>query len=52
MVVKRGNDEGVFEKKIRDLEIPVYKGLTATLHRGRKRIESVNLGPQFPEVIH
>ena len=40
-----GNDEGVFEKKIRDLAIPVYKGLTAHAAHGRKRIESVEVGP-------
>ena len=40
-----GNREGVFEKKIRDLAIPVYKGLTAHAAHGRKRIESVEVGP-------
>ena len=39
------NDEGIFEKKIRDLAIPVYKGLTAHAANGRKRIESVEIGP-------
>ena len=40
-----GNNEGVFEKKIRELAIPVYKGLTAHAANGRKRIESVEVGP-------
>ena len=40
-----GNDEGMFERKIRDLAIPIYKGLTAHTAHGRKRIERVEVGP-------
>ena len=40
-----GHAEGVFEQKIRELAIPVYKGLTAHAAHGRKRINRVDVGP-------
>ncbi|GIT09612.1 MAG: hypothetical protein CM1200mP30_32420 [Pseudomonadota bacterium] len=51
MDVKLGKDEGVFEKKIRELAIPVYKGLLFTPHMEGKELKVLTLG-QLPEVIH